>query len=51
MSDQKTLRVKDFWITTEESEEFLFEMDQVCQKYAVKGQDKKLEYGFVWGGV
>lgn len=51
MSEQKTLRVKDFYITTEKAEQFLIEMDQLCQKFAVKGEGKKLDYGFVWEGV
>ncbi len=45
---ETTLLVKYFSITTKNPEEFLTEMDKVCQKFAVKEDDKGLAYGYNW---
>lgn len=46
--EETTLTVEYFYIVTKNPEQFLIEMDAVCQKFAVKGEDRKLDYGFRW---
>ncbi len=41
-----------FYIKTDRLEQFLTEIDKVCQRFAVRNEiDKGLEYGYHWEGI
>lgn len=46
---ERTLHVEYFSITTLKPEQFLTEIDKLCQKFAVKEKDGGLKYGYNWG--